>query len=126
MFLLVDSNVNFSNVKIREYYEIKVAESMVSGYRGYQEHYNFSVIQGDQSVYPVTMTLNIKWSITQDSFESAIEAGGLNDPVGLVRKLPGLIFQVGHYYWHFCSQFYQWAAIECLDPDVRYWGKLLN
>lgn len=101
-----------------EYKQIVTSEADISGYKGNVKTEAFDVKQGESSLLPIQMELHLKWNVDFHCFEGLVA-----DPVALLRKLPGAMFHLGAYYWHFSRDFYHWAATESLDPDTRYVGK---
>ena len=121
--VLIDSDENSGEDDSlpREYHKIVVSEVEISGYKGHQKQDQFEIADDEFCSISVRLTLDLKWQIDSKCFENNV-----SDPVPLLRKLPGAIFLLGSYYWHFCSDFYRWAATECLDQDTRYFGEIFN
>ena len=104
----------------REHIAIHISEAMITGFSGFTKRFNITLNQKDpneQTEY-IEFELSLKWKIDSSCYASLV-----TDPVGSLRQLPGAIFLLGDYYWHFYRGFYQWAALECQDSYVRYLGE---
>ena len=119
--VLVDSDETSSSQDsepMREYSTIVVSEAEISGFKGLQKKEQLDIDEDESDSISIQLDLVLKWQIDSQFFETSIP-----DPVVILRKLPGAMFQLGNYYWHFYRDFYRWAATECLDQDTRYCGE---
>lgn len=104
----------------REYIAIHISEAMVSGFSGFTKRFNISLNgSGPEELMDlIEFELSLKWQTDTTSFAELVPL-----PSAFLRKLPGAMFLLGDYYWHFYRSFYRWTALQCSDSYVRYLGK---
>lgn len=101
----------------REYIQIKINEAAISGFSGLRRKFKIKLNDAEQCEEVIGLLVNLKWQIDQRCYHELVQ-----EQVDGLRKLSGLFFALGDYYWHFLQGFYQWAVLHSPDPFVRYTG----
>lgn len=112
------------DVTEREYIKLFISESVITGFSGYRKRFSLKLNDdsSDQSIMEqIDFELYLSWQVDSECYQSLNEK-----PIDIVKKLPGAMFILGEYYWHFYKGFYRYSLLQNENPILRYSGKFLT
>ncbi|KAI2799131.1 hypothetical protein BLOT_013138 [Blomia tropicalis] len=112
------SLIDMDDVTEREYIKLFISESVITGFSGYRKRFSLKLNDdsSDQSIMEqIDFELYLSWQVDSECYQSLNEK-----PIDIVKKLPGAMFILGEYYWHFYKGFYRYSLLQNENPILRY------